>query len=145
MKSVRVWMTGDVLQDYFEGLQDAFHGQGVRTAPDFFAFPLVIYTPVGVTLVRDTQQFRGIVSQYRNALSMRGVAATELHVEGQVTLSEHRLRATVRYTDIGEDGGVIASTVAQYFLMRHGDSYRVEMLEYLELPLPHSEVKRIVH
>ncbi|MEM1236659.1 MAG: hypothetical protein AAF230_03565 [Pseudomonadota bacterium] len=145
MDTAGVWVSDDVLEAYFKELQDVFHGQGSKEIPDFFAFPLVIYTPVGVTLVQNTRQFQSIVSAYREALGSRGVVKTELLVEGQAALSDQRLQATVRYTDLGEDGHVIASTVAKYFLMRHGDRYKIEMLEYLELPLSLSEVERIVH
>ncbi|MEM7724469.1 MAG: hypothetical protein AAF376_19165 [Pseudomonadota bacterium] len=145
MNDAQDWASDGVLQGYFEALQDVFHARNVSEIPEFFVFPLVIYTPVGVTLVRDTEHFQSIVDQYRQALGARGVAQTALQVERKSVLSNQRMQAVVRYTDLSEDGEVIASTVALYFLMKRNDTYKIEMLEYLELPLPLEAVERIVH
>ena len=138
-------MLDEKLKIFFTVLQNGFADGRIQDIAVFFVFPLVVYTPVGVTLIRNTQEFGVMTSQYRDAIAAMKVAKTNIQVKDIDQTCNHRLRATVRFTPMDTEGRVLTSSLIRYFLMENGESFLVEMIEYLELPIPVSEVERIVH
>ncbi len=138
-------MAEDRLKSFLVAFQNAFDEGRFSDIADFFTLPLVIYTVAGVTVVRNAEQLVSLTEQYHEAIGALEIASTTFQVQHRDLPYNRRLRATVRFTDLGEDGRVVTGSLIRYFLVEEGDRYKIEMLEYLEVPLPLSEVERIVH
>ncbi|MEO1537345.1 MAG: hypothetical protein AAFR73_06410 [Pseudomonadota bacterium] len=138
-------MTEGNLEAFLSDLQDAFLECRWDELASFFQRPLVIYSQVGVSVFRSEAQIRGVLQQYREALGGIEVASTTLDVDHRDTTFNHRLRTTVRITDMGDDGQPMRRSVIRYFLVEEGDSYKIEMLEYIESSLPIAVVQRVIH
>lgn len=138
-------MTKGDLNAFLTALQAAFLDGDWENVLSKFKIPFVIYSEAGVSLIRDAAHLSDVLQQYREALGQTGVASTALDVEHRDSPSDQRLRATVRITDFGEDGDEIRHSLIRYFLVVEGDSYKIEMLEYLKSSLSLSDIQRIVH
>lgn len=138
-------MTKGKLKVFLEELQTAFLAEDWNNVARYFRLPLVIYTEAGVAVFRERAQLIRTIQEYRAALACTEVAATTLDVEHRDTLSNHRLRATVRITDFGPDGQQVRHSLIRYFLVEDGESYKVDMLEYIKASLPLEDFKHIIH
>ncbi len=138
-------MSDDNLTAFLEALQGAYREVQIKEISKFFSLPLVIYSAAGVAVIRDEVQLLSMTEQYRAAISALEVTSTLFQVEHRDLPVNRRLRATVRFTDFAEDGQPVTGSLIRYFLVEKDGSYKIEMLEYLEMPLPIEEVVRIVH
>ena len=80
-------------------------------------------------------------------MSLRALGGTSsaICIQHRDVPINHRGRATVRVTVLDVDGHAVTGSLIRYFLVEEDGLYRVEMMEYLEAPLPTSEVERILH
>ncbi|MGR3514856.1 MAG: hypothetical protein ACU0GG_19010 [Paracoccaceae bacterium] len=138
-------MTKGKLRLFLEKLQTAFLAEDWDDLSAYFRLPLVIYTEAGVAVFRDSEKLVRTIREYRAALACTEIAATTLDVEHRDTLSNERLRATVRITDFGPDGQQVRHSLIRYFLVEDGESYKIEMLEYIKASLPLNDFKHIIH
>ncbi len=126
-------------------MQKAFRTGRLDDLSAFFVFPLVIYSPAGVTLVRDADQLLAMTEQYQETIRPLEIVTTEFQIEHRDVPFNSRFRATVRFTEFREDGKQVTSSLIRYFLIDRSGTYKIEMVEYLELPISVSEAERIVH
>ncbi len=133
------------LQKYFSTLQDAFLGGRFAELETYFALPLVVYTPAGVIVARDTDELLRLTEQYRSALIALDVAKTETTIESFDQPVGFRRRAVVRYEDLTIDGHHATRSLIRYFLVEKPGAVQIEMMEYLESPLQMAAIERIVH
>jgi hypothetical protein len=133
------------LQSFLETMQAAFIEGRIQDVLACYTFPLIVYSPVGVTLIRNEKQFGEMATLYREAILALDVTSFEILIEQMDQPYNHRVRATARSIDFNADGTPVTGSLVRYFLVEVGDSFHIEMLEYLELPLSISDVERIVH
>lgn len=138
-------MTDGKLNSFLMELRNAFLDRQWDMVVDAFQLPMVVYSEAGVTLFRDRAHLLRVLQEYQAALATNEIASTTMDVEHRDTPFNQRFRATVRITDFSEEGIAIRQSLIRYFLLEDGDSYKVEMLEYIQSSLPLSEVERIVH
>ena len=53
--------------------------------------------------------------------------------------------ATVRNVYVNSEGKPVTGSTIRYFFVENEQGLAVEMLEYLEAPLPISDIEKIVH
>ena len=135
----------DQLHSFLAEMQIAFVEGRFQEIAANFVFPLVVYTPVGVTLIRNPDQFAQVSSLYRDAIIALDVASSDIRIEECDQPRNRRFRVTARFTDFNAEGTHVTGSLIRYFMIEDSDSFKVEMMEYLELPIPISDVERIVH
>ena len=133
------------LQGFLMSIQSAFYERDLDTLFARFTLPLVVYSAAGVSLVRDEAEFERMTDDYRAALHSRAATHGALMIESQEPAVNNRLRVTVRTRDLDENETQVTGSLVRYFLFEGPEGFTVEMLEYLEVPLPLSEVEDIVH
>ncbi len=133
------------LTDFLKSAQSAFHAGDVDTLLGCFRLPLVIYSAAGVVLLRNREEFVRMVEDYRKALASMNVSRGRQSVLAIDPPVNKRLRVTVRTVDEDENGVAITGSTIRYFLLQTETGLIVEMLEYLEAPLPISDIEKIVH
>ena len=138
-------MSQDRLQTFFEAMQQAFFAGDVETLCRYFSLPLVVYSAAGVVVMRDKDEFAKMVDDYRTALMATSVVQGELTVLSRDAVENNRRKAVVRTVELDADGHAIASSVIRYFLLEGANGLAIEMMEYLEIPLPLADVEKIVH
>ena len=138
-------MSRDELRDFLDQVQRAFFAGDVDALRQHFALPLVVYSAAGVVVRRTEKEFARLVEDYRDALLATSVVVGHQMIVARDPLVNNRCRATVRTTEVDADGQAVASALIRYFLVADSGSYLIEMMEYLEAPLPISEIERIIH
>lgn len=138
-------MRDDDLTEYFSTLQTAFLRGQFSDLAKFFALPLVVYTQAGVLVIRDTAELFRLSEQYRAALIAIDVISTRTIIETIEQPVVNRRRIVVRFEDLGLDGRPVTRSLIRYFLVNDQGVTRIEMMEYIETPLPIADVERIVH
>lgn len=139
-------MSQEALGIYLRLVQRAFLDGDIEELLDYFCLPLVVYTSAGVTLIRDRAEFARMAAAYRSALMAMSVDHAELQIVSEDPTVNDRLRATVRWIDYNAEGNEVTGSLVRYFLVSHRPGHFVtEMIEYLETPVSHEEVERIVH
>ena len=133
------------LKDYFQSLRAAVIQGDFSAMSQRFTLPLVVYSVAGVTLVRDEEELLRMFELYRAALTASQVAKTETTIDNVDQSNFGRRRVCVRFVDTDADGNVVTSSLIRYFLVKTPNGCKIEMLEYLESPIPLDEIKRIVH
>lgn len=138
-------LTEDKLIQFLSSLRRLFREGPTEAIVDYFELPLVLYTVVGVTVIRDEADLMRIVGEYRAAMELLKVDHSSFEIQHRDPTNNRRLRATVRYTDYQADGRAVTGSLVRYFIVERNGSWKLEMIEYLEAPLPALEVERIVH
>ncbi|MDJ0640265.1 MAG: hypothetical protein QNJ20_15675 [Paracoccaceae bacterium] len=138
-------MDDEKLKDYFQSLRGAVLQGDFSAISQRFTLPLVVYSVAGVTLVRDEEELLRMFELYRSALMASQVANTETTIENVDQSNHGRRRVCVRFIDTDADGNGVTSSLIRYFLVNTPDGCKIEMMEYLESPIPLDEIKRIVH
>lgn len=138
-------MSTEKLHAFLAEMQAAFLQGRFEDVVACYVFPLVVYTPAGIMLIREIEQFGEVTARYRDAILALNITHSDMQIEQADQPYNHRLRATTRFTDFNADGKPVTGSLIRYFLIVDGDSFKIEMMEYLELPLPIPDVERIIH
>ena len=138
-------MTRDELTEFLDEVRCAFYAGDVDALVKLMRLPLGVYSAVGVVVLRNREEFARMVEDYRAA-----IVALEV-VDGRQTILSldpavnNRMRATVRNVDVNAEGKPVTGSTIRYFFVENEQGLAVEMLEYLEAPLPISDIEKIVH
>ncbi len=135
----------DKLEAFLADLQSAFMAGNLVSLQRYFQIPLVVYSAAGVTVLRDKAEFEKMTQDYMTALGALSIAQARQTILSRDPVVNNRQRVTVRTVDSNEAGEPVTSSTIRYFLVLGQQGYSVEMLEYLEAPLPISDVEKIVH
>lgn len=138
-------MERDGLKALLDGIQHALMSGDLGGLSRFFTFPLVVYSTAGVSVMRGEADFERLAVQYRSALMDLAVVQSEAEVVSRDPPKNNRFRAIVRVNDMDLSGRVVTGSLIRYFVVQSGEAMSVEMLEYLESPLPSGVVETIVH
>ena len=138
-------MTFDRLYSFLRSIQDSFLVGELEAVLEHVTLPLVIYSVAGVTVLRSKCEFLQIAEQYHAAIVARGVVSSEIEILEQESAPGGRIRLTARFLDKNALGQVVTSSLIRYFLAQTDSRFCIEMMEYLEAPLPRDEIERIVH
>lgn len=133
------------LEDFMKAMQADFLAGHLEELSKRFLMPLVVYSVAGVVVLRTVEEFLQRTALYRDAMMAMNVATSQIAVVSQDALENERLRVTVRVTDFDAGGEMVTGSLIRYFLKASGETYAIEMIEYLEAPLPSDEVERLVH
>lgn len=135
----------DELKAFLSHLQSLFLAGDSKSLLTYFELPLVVYTAAGVTVLRNETEFERLAQDYMTALRERQVSDGRQTILSRDSVVNNRQRVTVRTIDLSGSGRPVTSSTVRYFLVLNERSYSVEMLEYIEAPLPISDVEKIIH
>ena len=131
--------------EFLNRLQDTFLEGRVEEITSFVTMPLVIYTVAGVTVLRTPEELTAIAEQYRAAIVGLSVTNSQIEIVEWTASVNQRVRATARAVNFDSAGRLVTSSLIRYFVVLADSGCRIEMIEYLEAPLPPEEVERLVH
>ncbi len=132
-------------ESFIRSIQEVFLNGDLRDLVEFVTMPMVVYTKAGVTVVRSERQLLSVLRGYRKAVAEMGVASGTITIEERDAPTNQRVCVLVSSSYRLQDGSVVPGSRIRLFLLRDGDGFKLEMLEFLESPFSLSEVERIVH
>lgn len=138
-------MTRDALEQFLQDMQAEFLAGDLKALVTRFSEPLVIYSLAGVLVLRTQEELLERSAQYRAAVLALSVVHSDVTVVARDEVMNNRMRATVRVVDFNMDGVPVTGSLIRYFLIKSNGSYVIEMVEYLENPLPPEAIERLVH
>ncbi len=138
-------MIQDEIRAFLASIQSAFYAGDLHALLGHFQFPLVVYTAAGVAVLRDGDQFEAMAQDYLSALKALSITHGRQSILTRDPMINGRQRITVRNVDLNALDEPVTGSTVRYFLLRTSDAYMVEMLEYLEMPLPVPDVEKILH
>lgn len=124
------------IKSFFSTMQNDFIAGRLEKMASVLSTPLVMYSPAGVVVVSTNKDVVHRISMYRQALWALSTSGGTCEILSQDPVVNKRLRVLLRSTYLTDDGTVTTSTVTRYFLMQTETSFLVEMIEYLEFPIP---------
>ena len=145
---------GNILRDgisvkeldvFLDELQSAFYSQDVDELLRRISLPLIVYSVAGVSVLRDRAEFTKLVTDYRAALEAMKVVRGVKSIESSDPVANNRQRVVVRNIDYNQAGQPVTSSLIRYFLVLKPEGYSIEMLEYIEAPVPLEVVEQLVH
>ncbi len=139
-------MTEESIKPFLERTREAFFGGDLKALAEYFVWPLVVYSPVGVLVIKDQDQFVAVSGQFLAALAEYSIASGTCVILEREPMRNRRTRVTVHWTELTADGSPVATSTIRYFLLMPEEGiWRIEMMEYLEIPIPIETAERIVH
>lgn len=138
-------MTRDALEKFMQDMQAEFLAGNLHAFAKRFSEPLVIYSLAGVLVLRTQQDFITRSDQYRAAVLAMSVVHSDVTIVSRDEVMNNRMRATIRVVDFNENGVPVTGSLIRYFLIKDAGAFKIEMVEYLENPLPPEEIERLVH
>lgn len=135
----------DDLKSFLSGIQAAFFAGDMHALFQSFQIPLVVYSAAGVVVLRNEAEFERLAQDYLDAIKALSVTQGRQTILERDTMVHNRQRVTVRSVEMDAAGTPVTSSTIRYFVVKSEDGYAVEMLEYLEMPLPVSDVEKIIH
>ena len=138
-------MDKNSLDTFFVELQAAFLEGDFQTLSSFYALPLVVYSLAGVRLVRDEFELVRLAREFLTALGSLGVTNSSLEVRAFDPPANRRTRVKLCGAGLDSAGNRVTGSLIRYFLLETDSGYKVEMVEYLQAPIPVQEVERILH
>jgi hypothetical protein len=133
------------LIEFLTRLQDAFLDGRMEELGSLVTLPLVVYTVAGVTVLRTPDEMTEMAVEYRGAIVGLSVTQSRIELVEWSAPVNRRVRALARTVDFDATGRFVTSSLVRYFLVETDAGFRIEMMEYLEAPLPPDEVERLVH
>ena len=134
------------LKCFLLAVQEAFLALDFDVLRSKFLLPLVVYSAAGVLLIKDKAGFRDHAGRYLDALLANGVRMSDCQIVEIDALNNRRFRSTVRWTDFRSSGEPVSRSLIRYFMIEDtADVWKIEMMEYVELPISISEAERIIH
>jgi len=126
--------------------RQAFFDGDLEVLAKYFVWPLVVYSPAGVLVVKDQDQFQIVSGQFREALAEHPITHGTCVILKRDPMRNRRTRVTAHWTELdAEDTPLVTSTIRYFLLMPKPHFWMIEMLEYLEIPIPIEIAERIVH
>jgi len=126
--------------------RQAFFNGDMEALAKYFVWPLVVYSPAGVLVVKDQDQFLIVSGQFLAALEEYAIVSGTCVILKREPMRNRRTRVTAHWTELTADGlPVVTSTIRYFLLMPEEGLWRIEMMEYLEIPIPIETAERIVH
>ena len=140
------FLTEDNLKAFLEQTRQAFFDGDLEALAKYFVWPLVVYSPAGVLVVKDQEQFLIVSGQYLAALVEHAIERGTCVILKREPMRNRRTRVTAHWTELTADGSPVVTSTIRYFLLMPADGlWRIEMMDYLEIPLPIETVERIIH
>jgi len=137
------WLLTADLNQFFGEMQEDFLAGRLANVARRLSQPLVVYSASGVTVLRGWNDVLKRVEMYREALDALSTSTGMFELVSEDSLINNRLRVTLRTIYVDHEGVEVTSSLSRYFLVRDGDSFLVEMIEYLEFPLPLERSARV--
>ena len=139
-------LSEDNLKAFLELSRQALFEYDFDTLSDCFVLPLVVYSPAGVLVVKDQDHFREVSGAYRAALAEHPIAHGRCDILEREPMRNRRTRVTAHWTEMdSKHTPLVTSTIRYFLLMPKPDFWMIEMLEYLEIPIPIETAERIIH
>lgn len=135
----------DELKAFLANLQNAFYTGDLHALYEYMQLPLVVYTAAGVVVLRDEAEFEHMAQDYLTAMQALSVTHGLQTILTREPMVHNRQRVTVRSVELNAKEETVTSSTIRYFVLKTETGYVVEMMEYLEIPLPVSDVEKIIH
>ena len=127
-------------------VQEMFLGRDLDALSTRFVLPFVVYSAAGILLIKDEESFRDHTSRYLYALHAENIGKSECAIRDIVLVSDQRFHASVRWMAFAEDGQLMSSSLIRYFMIEDGSGrWKIEMMEFVELPITLSQAERVIH
>lgn len=136
--------------EFLMAARKAMFGRDFEQLAKILTVPWVVYTPVGVLVVENEEMQRLVIDRFTDALSALDIATGHALVIDKSEPGTDRLRITIQWVELDADDRPVAGSRVRYFLVAAnpvvtGHPWKIEMLEFIELPLPIDDVKNIIH
>lgn len=139
-------MLDEPLREFLKSVRDAFFEGDYETLVRFCAMPLVVYSSAGVVTLKNPEALAGLADKYRRMLSSFPISHGACRIVQHDPPVNQRLRVTVRWDEFDEDNTPLTGSLVRYFLIEtESNAWKIEMLEYLEMPVSIDDAKRILH
>ena len=139
-------MTTDNLKSFLEKTRQALFDSDFDALAQNCVMPLVVYSPAGVLVIKDRDHFLAVSSAYRAALADHPITQGKCDIISLDPMRNRRTRVTAHWTEMDANSTPLVSSKIRYFLlMPRPELWMIEMLEYLEMPIPLETAERIIH
>ena len=138
-------MDREALDDFFVRAGEAFWTGDMGIFAPFLRLPLAVYTPLGLTLIKDRSALDQMFTLYKGVLDTYRIVIGVPTVIEFAPYGEHRIKAVVQFDDYDAEGRRVTGSLCRYFLDRAKDDCVIEMVEFLYLAVTDDEAKRILH
>ena len=138
-------MKQDEIEHFLDEMNDAFYAGDTSRLMSYFCLPLVVYSVAGVVVMREQEEFLMMATSYHQALQAKSVVDRRMTILSLDEPLNNRIRVTVRIVDLNDEGTPVTGSTVRYFLVANPGGFAVEMLEYIEAPLPISDIEQIIH
>lgn len=136
----------DQLLAFLLQVQKQFLQNDIVSLRTNIVLPLVVYTAAGILLIRDEEGFLDRATRYLQALHAENIRMSECLIKDVVQVSSSRFHATVRWKDFGDGGKLCSSSLIRYFMIEDTDGrWKIEMMEFVEMPITVSQAEHIIH
>ncbi|MEK6216944.1 MAG: hypothetical protein N2B03_06955 [Boseongicola sp.] len=96
--------------------------------------------------MKDQDQFLVVSGQFLAALAEYAIESGTCVILKREPICNRRTRVTAHWTELTADGSPVVTSTIRYFLLITSDNlWRIEMMEYLEIPIPIETAERIIH
>lgn len=127
-------------------VQAAFRASDIDLLRQKFVLPFVVYSAAGILLIKDDAGFQDHSNRYLEALHSNGVEMSDCEIIDVDAVNNRRFRATARWTDFAASGKPVSRSLVRYFLIEERtEIWKIEMMEFVELPFSISEAERVIH
>ena len=139
-------MSADSLQSFLERTRQALFDNDFDALAQYCIMPLVVYSPAGVLVIKDRDHFLAVSSAYRAALAAHPITQAKCVIINRDPMRNRRTRVTAHWTEMDAKSTPLVSSTIRYFLLKpEPGHWMIEMLEYLEMPIPIETAERIIH
>ncbi|MGI9395187.1 MAG: hypothetical protein ACR2OY_11120 [Boseongicola sp.] len=139
-------MTTDNLKPFLHETREALFDGDLDALAQNCVLPLVVYSPAGVLVIKDREHFLAVSEAYRQALAEHPITQGSCVIVSLDPMRNRRTRVTAHWTDMDSNNTPLVSSTIRYFLLMPSPNvWKIEMLEYLEIPIPIETAERIIH
>lgn len=136
----------EVLSRFLLEAQENFLGHDIKALKARFVLPFIVYSAAGVLLIKDEAEFLDHASRYLQELRADDIEMSECQIKDIAIVSDQRFHATVRWMDFGDEGQICSSSLIRYFMIEEAEGHwKIEMMEFVEMPISISQAERVIH
>ncbi len=133
-------------KEFLERILSAFVlGEFDALAADFDT-PTVIYSAAGLFILNSPDEFSKIFVGYKKLLDDREIVQSSYRIIDQGPVVNRRLKVTAEFTKSHFQGNKTVKSTVKFFLRVLGcGNLRIEMLEYISLPVAVEDIAQALH
>ena len=116
-------------------LSEEFSRGEVAQVYERFTTPTAIYIADRLLVIGRFEEFAAAFATYHGGLIAAGLARTTTRINGTTETSDDKIVASVTCLHEDATGASIGNSEVKYYFRRHGTTLKIELTEYLALPI----------